>query len=93
MTMFENLDLNLRDVARGDLEEMIRDCKRELDRREQEARDSAMRNIVDAIHFYVEEYGSLEISRLEDDDEVGVVIHRCDLLMGQPGLLSVVLGA
>ena len=93
MTMFENLDVNLRDVARGDLEEMIRDCKRELDRREQEARDSAMRDIVDAIHNYVEEYGSLEISRMEDDDEVGVVIHRGDLLMGQPGLLNVVLGA
>ena len=93
MTMFENLDLNLRDVARGDLEEMIRDCKRELDRREQEARDNAMREVVDAIHNYVEEYGSLEISRMEDDDEVGVVIHRCDTLFGQPGLLSVMLGA
>lgn len=89
MTMFENLDLNLRDVARCDLEEMIRDCRRELDRREQEARDNAMQNIVDAIHNYVEKYDSLEIC----DDEVGVVIHRCDLLMGQPGLLSVVLGA
>lgn len=89
MTMFENLDVNLRDVARGDLEEMIRDCRRELDRREQEARDDAMKNIVDAIHNYVEKYDSLEIC----DDEVGVVIHRCDLLMGQPGLLSVVLGA
>ena len=93
MTMFENLGLNLRDVVRGDLEEMIRDCKRELDRREQEARDSAMQNVIDAIHNYVEEYGNLEICRMEDDDEVGVVIHRCDLLMGQPGLLSVVLGA
>lgn len=93
MTMFENLGLNLRDVARDDLEEMMRDCKRELDRREQEARDNAMKDIVDAIHNYVEEYGSLEICRMEDDDEVGVMIHRCDLLMGQPGLLSVVLGA
>ena len=93
MTMFENLGLNLRDVVKADLEEMIQDCKRELDRREQEARDNAMKNIVDAIHDYVEEYGSLEICRMEDDDEVGVMIHRCDLLMGQPGLLSVVLGA
>lgn len=92
MTMFENLDVNLRDVARGDLEEMIRDCKRELDRREQEARDDAMRNIVDAIHAYVEEYGNLEIHRNEDT-KMGVIIHRCDLLIGQPGLLSVVLGA
>lgn len=93
MTMFENLDVNLRDVARGDLEEMIRDCKRELDRREQEARDNAMRDVVDAIHNYVEEYGSLEICWQKDGDETAVFIHRCDLLMGQPGLLSVVLGA
>ena len=93
MTMFENLDLNLREVAKADLEQMIRDCERELCRRADEARDNAMRNIVDAIHNYVEEYGSLEICRMEDDDEVGVMIHRCDLLMGQPGLLSVVLGA
>ena len=93
MTMFENLDLNLREVAKADLEQMIRDCERELDRREQETRDNAMRAIVDAIHNYVEEYGSLEICRMEDDDEVGVLIHRSDLLMGQPGLLNVVLGA
>lgn len=93
MTMFENLDLNLRNVAKDDLEQMIRDCERELCRRADEARDNAMRNIVDAIHNYVEEYGSLEICRMEDDDEVGVLIHRGDLLMGQPGLLNVVLGA
>lgn len=93
MTMFENLDLNLRDVAKADLEQMIRDCERELCRRADEARDNAMRNIVDAIHNYVEEYGSLEICRQEDDDEVGVMIHRCDLLIGMPGLLTVSLGA
>lgn len=93
MTMFENLGLNLRDVVKADLEDMIHDCRRELDRREQEARDNMMKNIVDAIHNYVEEYGCLEICRQEDDDDVGIFIHRCDSLIGQPGLLTVVLGA
>lgn len=93
MTIFENLDLNLRAVAETDLEQMMRDCQRELDRRANEAKNNAMRRIIDAIHDYVEEYGSLEICRMEDDDDVGIFIHRDDLLMGQPGLLSVVLGA
>ena len=93
MTIFENLDLNLRAVAEVDLEQMIRDCERELDRRATEAKDNAMRSIIDAIHNYVEEYGSLEICRQEDDDDVGIFIHRSDLLIGHPGLLSVVLGA
>jgi hypothetical protein len=91
--MFENLDLNLREVAEADLKEMIKDCERELRQRADRARDNAMRNIVDAIHFYVEEYGSLEICRQEDDDEVGIIIHRCDLMIGMPGLLTVALGA
>lgn len=93
MTMFENLDVNLREVADDDIREMIIACEWELHRREQEARDSAMQNIVDAIHKYVEEYGSLEISRQDEGDETAIYIHRCDLLMGQPGLLSVILGA
>lgn len=92
MTMFENLDVNLRDVARGDLEEMIRDCERELERREREAHDSAMKDIVDAINEYVAEFGSLEINRGDCDEEnVSIHIHRCDTLIGHGGLISVVL--
>ena len=93
MTMFENLDVNLREVAKADLEEMIRDCERELCRRADEARDNAMKNILDAIYVYVEEYGSLEICRQDADEEASIYIHRHDTLFGHPGLLSVMLGA
>lgn len=92
MTMFENLDVRLQEVARADLEEMIRDCERELERRKQEAHDSAMKDILDAINEYVAEYGSLEINRGDCEDEnVSIYINKNDTLIGHEGLISVVL--
>lgn len=92
MTMFENLDVRLQEVARADLEEMIRDCERELERRKQEAEDSAMKDILDAINEYVMEYGCLEISQRDGvGEETTIRIHRCETLIGHGGLISVVL--
>lgn len=92
MTMFENLDVRLQEVARADLEGMIRDCERELERRKQEAQDSAMKDILDAINEYVEEYGCLEISQRDEvGEETTIRIHRCETLIGHGGLISVVL--
>lgn len=92
MTLLESLDVKLWDVARSDLEEMIRDCERELERRKQEAQDSAMKDILDAINAYVAEYGCLEINRGDcEDEKVSIYIHRCDTLIGHGGLISVVL--
>lgn len=92
MTLLENLDVRLQEVARADLEEMIRDCERELERRKQEAQDSAMQDILDAINEYVAEFGSLEINRGDcEDEKVSIYIHRCDTLIGHGGLISVVL--
>lgn len=92
MTLLESLDVKLWDVARSDLEEMIRDCERELERRKQEAEDSAMKDILDAINAYVAEFGSLEINRGDcEDEKVSIYIHRCDTLIGHGHLISVVL--
>ena len=91
MTLLESLDVKLWDVARSDLEEMIRDCERELERRKQEAQDSAMKDILDAINAYVAEFGSLEICQQKDDYEERVIINRCDTLIGHGSLISVVL--
>lgn len=91
MTLLESLDVKLWDVARSDLEEMIRDCERELERRKKEAQDSAMKDILDAINAYVAEFSSLEICQQKDDYEERVVINRCDTLIGHGGLISVVL--
>lgn len=91
MTLLESLDVKLWDVERSDLEEMIRDCERELERRKQEAQDSAMQDILNAINAYVAEFGSLEICQQKDDYEERVVINRCDTLIGHGSLISVVL--
>lgn len=92
MTLLESLDVKLRDVARTDLEEMIRDCERELERRKQKAQDNAMKDILDAINEYVAEFGSLEINRGDCEDEnVSIYINRNDTLIGHGHLISVVL--
>lgn len=91
MTIFENLNLNLREVAKVDLEEMIRDCKRELDRREEEARDGAMKKILDTIYEYVEEFGSLEIKQSNYEETVSIYVNRNDTLISHGDLISVVL--
>ena len=92
MTLLESLDVKQWDVARSDLEEMIRDCEWELGRRKQEAENSAMKDILDAINEYVAEYGCLEISQGDGvGEETTIRIHRCDTLIGHGGLISVVL--
>lgn len=91
MTIFENLNLNLQEVAKVDLEEMIRDCERELDRREEEARDGAMKKILDTIYEYVEEFGSLEIKQSNYEETVSIYVNRNDTLISHGDLISVVL--
>lgn len=91
MTIFENLNLNLREVAKVDLEEMIRNCERELDRREEEARDGAMKKILDTIYEYVEEFGSLEIEQSNYEETVSIYVNRNDTLISNGNLISVVL--
>ena len=92
MTLLESLDVRLQEVARIDLEEMIRECERELERRKQEAQDSAMKDILDAINAYTAEFGSLEINRGDCTEEnVSIYIHRDDTLIGHGSLISVVL--